>query len=63
MKCEWNGNEYVNDMKLNRKWFLYNWNGIEIKNKMIMKMKWQQIKNVITMIIKENEKKMILEYD
>ena len=63
MKCEWNGNEYVNDMKLNREWFLYNWNGIEIKNKLIMKMKWQQIKNVITMIIKENEKKMILEYD
>ena len=30
MKYEWNGNEYVNDMKLNRKWFLYNWNGIEI---------------------------------
>ena len=36
-----------------------NWNKKQNDNEM----KWQQIKNVITMIIKENEKKMILEYD
>ena len=36
-----------------------NWNKKQNDNEM----KWQQIKNVITMTTKENEKKVILEYD
>ena len=30
-ECRWNGNEYVNDMKINQNFFLSKWNGIEIK--------------------------------